>query len=349
MIFSRFWNTSKVAVDTRNKVLLITANHTGNNIFCTPAIKFLKKNSPNTLFDVVSLNKLSAEVFHTNPSINKVFISKSSRFINKLANNYSKVICLHKEVLKMLPNLSKHFLVAPDYIDGTHRAEHILQFVAEITNSKVVEEDRAYVIVGDTLYDAILNHFQVKSTDIVVCMHLGCGRTKTHGWNFLNKSGRTHKKLLPIKAYVELANALIMHNSNIRVVITGTKNEKFLGEAFTKSIPRTINLIAKTSIPQLYQLMSQFKLFVSQDCGIMHVASASNVPLLGLFGPTNPHNTGPYPLKNNHKIIKESSMGDIKPIDILTAALTLLNIPKQHSTNDAFQHYQCQLSELGYF
>ena len=167
-------------------------------------------------------------------------------------------------------------------------------------------------------------------------MHLGCGRTKTHGWNFFKKSARTHKKLLPIKAYVALANALIQYNSNIRIVITGTKNEKFFGDAFAKSVPRTINLIAKTSIPQLYQLMSKFKLFVSQDCGIMHVASASNIALLGLFGPTNPLNTGPYPLKNNHKIIKEASMGDIKSIDILTAALTLLNIPKQHSTNDAF-------------
>ena len=349
MIYSGFWNISKAAADAGNKILLIATNHTGNNVFCTPAIKFLKKHYPNTLFDVVSLNKLGAEVFQANPSINKIFTSKNSHFINKLAKNYSKVICLHRETLKMLPDLSNSFLVAPDYIEGTHRAEQMLQFVANFTEREVVEEDRAYVIIGEKIQDSIFNSFEIKPDDILVCMHFGCGRTKTHGWNFFKKSARTHKKLLPIKAYVALANALIQYNSNIRVVITGTKNEKFLGDAFAKSVPGTINLIAKTSISQLYHLMSKFKLFVSQDCGIMHVASASNVPLLGLFGPTNPLNTGPYPLKNNHKIIKEASMGDIKSIDILTAALTLLNIPKQHSTNDAFQHYQCQLSALGYF
>jgi ADP-heptose:LPS heptosyltransferase len=320
-------STYKRESNIDQKILIIAASHTGNNIFCTPAIRFLKKHFPNVNLDIVSLNSMASEVFYENPDINEVFITKNSYVINKLARNYTKVICLHKEALKKLRKLNDEFLVAPDYKDGEHRAEQMLQYVANLTKKPITEEDRAYVIAqGNALNCFILNQFKIDAEDILVCMHLGCGRIKTHGWNFLRKSARTHKKLLPIQEYIELANALIAINPNVRIVITGTKNERFLGDAFVKNVPRTINLIAKTSIPQLFHMMSEFKLFVSQDCGILHVAAASSVSILGLFGPTNPNNTGPYPIKKNHVIIKETNMKHIKPTVMLEAAINLLGL-----------------------
>lgn len=310
-----------------DKVLLITASHTGNNIFCTPAIKLLKKYCPNTIFDVVAFNQLSAEVFKGNPSINQIIVSNKSCTINKLAKNYSKVICLHNKAREMISGLNPDFLSAPDFKVNIHHAEQILQFAADIVQCEISDEDRAYVINGETNDQSlILDTFNVKNDDILVCMHLGCGRTKTHGWNFLYAGARKHKKLLPVKVYIDLAIELIKFNPKIRFVITGTKNERFLGKEFINCVPRTIDLIAKTSVPQLFNLMSKFDLFISQDCGVLHIASASNVSLLGLFGPTNPVMTGPYPVKINHRIIKAESMGAIKMTETVLAALNLLNI-----------------------
>ncbi|MBC7786206.1 MAG: glycosyltransferase family 9 protein [Methylophilaceae bacterium] len=310
-----------------SKVLLITASHTGNNIFCTPAIKFLKKHYPNTIFDVLAFNKLSAEVFKENPSINKLIVSNKSRVINKLARNYSQVICLHNKAREMISGLNPNFITAPDFIPNVHHAEQILQYVAGSINKEITDEDRAYAIAGKTnSKHLVLDDFNVKSHDILVCMHLGCGRTKTHGWKFFHSSARTHKKLLPIKTYIDLANELVKFNSNIRFVITGTKNENFLAKEFVKNVPNAIDLTAKTSVSELFNLMDKFSLFISQDCGVMHIASASNVSLLGLFGPTNPIMTGPYPVKYNQKIIKEESMSDIKMTEVVVAALKLLNI-----------------------
>ena len=310
-----------------DKVLLITASHTGNNIFCTPAIKFLKKHYPDTTFDVIAFNKLSAEVFNGNASVNKIIVANKGHIINKLAENYSNVICLHNKAREMISGLDPAFLSVPDFKENIHHAEQILQFVSGLIGCDIVDDDRAYVIAGNANNESlILDAFNVKHDDILVCVHLGCGRTKTHGWNFLYGSARTHKKLLPIKVYVDLANELIKFNPNIRFVITGTKNEKFLGKEFVNNVPRTINLIAKTSVSELFNLMPKFDLFISQDCGVLHIASASNVSLLGLFGPTNPVMTGPYPVKNNHRIIKEESMNAIKMTETVLAALNLLNI-----------------------
>ena len=56
-----------------DKVLLLATSHTGNNIFCTPAIQFLKKHYPATQFDVVAPKKLNAQVFERNPAIGRVY------------------------------------------------------------------------------------------------------------------------------------------------------------------------------------------------------------------------------------------------------------------------------------
>ena len=45
----------------------------------------------------------------------------------------------------------------------------------------------------------------------------------------------------------------------------------------------------------LPELMSRAALVVGNDSGPMHLAAAMNVPVLALFGPTDPRRYGPYP------------------------------------------------------
>ena len=96
----------KEKVNIGSKLLLLTHGHTGNNVFCTPAIRFLKRHYPDTLIDVVALNKLSAEVFEGNPDINGIFILETKRAINKIAGNYTTIICLNPKSEYLLDGLS---------------------------------------------------------------------------------------------------------------------------------------------------------------------------------------------------------------------------------------------------
>ena len=56
----------------------------------------------------------------------------------------------------------------------------------------------------------------------------------------------------------------------------------------------------------------------------MHIAAATDVPMVGLFGPTNPAATGPYPLRPQHVIIQKPAMTDIAPAEATEAALELI-------------------------
>lgn len=55
-----------------------------------------------------------------------------------------------------------------------------------------------------------------------------------------------------------------------------------------------INLAGKTSIRELLALIKCCKVFLTNDSGPMHIASALEVPLVALFGSTSDVKTGPY-------------------------------------------------------
>lgn len=314
------------------RFLLITASHTGNNIFCTPAIRLLRKHMPEAIIDAVALNKLSAEVFAGNPDINHLRVTDNMHVLRRLSRNYDKVFCLNYKSAEYLHDVAVPLAIIPPLQHGLHHAEQALQFMACELGVQLQDEDRAYVIAGDEQAAVeFRRQYKVRDDDVLVCIHLGCGRTSIHGWKFFYKDRARHQKLWPIEAYMELGDALVRANPRIRIVITGTSNEAFLGRQYEKHVPNTINLIGKTTVASLYSIMQQFDLFVSQDCGVMHIAAASGVIMVGLFGPTEPDHTGPYPLSAHHTIIKKSSMEDIQVKEVLFHALEILALRYPHT------------------
>jgi len=314
-------------------ILVITASHTGNNLFCTPAIRFIKKHNPNAIIDVVTLNKRSADVFEGNPDIHKLHVVRRSWGVNKLVRNYSLVICLNNKSTRILSGIQTQAVIAPDLVDDVHHADQILQFVASIFNREIVEADRRYVI-GNASSASIIDNINIDDDDVIINMHLGCGRVATHGWKFFNKKRYFHRKVWPIEEYIKLANELINTNPKIRVSITGTKHEAVFANQFEKEVPGTINLVGKTSIQDVYKWFSEIDLFISHDCGIFHIAVASNVPVVGLFGATKIKLTGPYPLKPQHTIILKESMAQISVSEVKETAFKLLSLfPNQRANN----------------
>jgi heptosyltransferase II len=61
---------------------------------------------------------------------------------------------------------------------------------------------------------------------------------------------------------------------------------------------KCINLCGKTSVREAVYLISQCKLFISNDSGLMHIAGALNVPTVAIFGSTNPVTTSPAGAKS---------------------------------------------------
>jgi heptosyltransferase-2 len=65
---------------------------------------------------------------------------------------------------------------------------------------------------------------------------------------------------------------------------------------------KTIDLTGQTTLPQLAGSISQAALFITNDSGPMHLANALKVPVVAIFGPTDPRITGPF--QKPSKVIK---------------------------------------------
>jgi heptosyltransferase-2 len=92
---------------------------------------------------------------------------------------------------------------------------------------------------------------------------------------------------------------------DIYVVCFGDAAGAPLVHEICASMPaNVINLAGTTNIRELISLIEQCRVFLTNDSGPMHIASALNIPLVALFGSTNEIATGPY--QNGHVIHKHA-------------------------------------------
>lgn len=100
-------------------------------------------------------------------------------------------------------------------------------------------------------------------------------------------------KCWPPSRFAELANRL-QSQSDADVILFGTAAEAAVSNVISVGMGHPpIDLTGKTAIADLPALLSQCHLFIGNDSGAMHVAAAVGLPVVAVFGPTDPRGTSP--------------------------------------------------------
>ncbi len=100
-------------------------------------------------------------------------------------------------------------------------------------------------------------------------------------------------KCWPPSRFAEVANRL-QSEADTDVILFGTAAEASVSTAISAEMRRQpIDLTGKTAIADLSALLSQCHLFIGNDSGAMHVAAAVGLPIVAVFGPTDPDGTAP--------------------------------------------------------
>ncbi|MGI8602619.1 MAG: lipopolysaccharide heptosyltransferase II [Verrucomicrobiales bacterium] len=90
---------------------------------------------------------------------------------------------------------------------------------------------------------------------------------------------------------------------NIEWLLVGTAAEKLLGEQIAAGLNGSHrNLIGQTSLVQLMDELAGCRLLLTNDTGTMHLAAVLGVPVVAIFGSTEPAWTGP--LGPGHAVIR---------------------------------------------
>ncbi|ACC98107.1 Lipopolysaccharide heptosyltransferase II [Elusimicrobium minutum Pei191] len=110
-------------------------------------------------------------------------------------------------------------------------------------------------------------------------------------------------KCWPEEKFTELISKL-QNELSVTCVLVGGAKDSELGERIRRvSKGTTANLAGKTSLTDLMSLMPNFKLFITNDSGPMHIATAYSVPTLAIFGPTTKE-LGFFPYGKGHRVIE---------------------------------------------
>jgi lipopolysaccharide heptosyltransferase II len=155
-----------------------------------------------------------------------------------------------------------------------------------------------------------------------------CSRWPTKNW--------------PAAGFCAVARAL-HEKTGATFFLVGAPEDKSVCDEIAAALGTTaVNLCGQTSLVELGSVLAAMDLALTVDSGPMHIAAALGVPVLALFGPTDPLRTGPYgkqhrvlqmPVENCARCHRDRCRrGDlaclelITPEMVITAALDMLRV-----------------------
>ncbi len=108
-------------------------------------------------------------------------------------------------------------------------------------------------------------------------------------------------KCWPVEKWNELVG-ILTNQLHSKVIIVGKSGQDSYSKYLVKNIsPSGISAVNQCSLKESMALIKRSRLFISSDTSLLHIASAMNVPCIGLYGPTA--NTAYYPYFHQSSVI----------------------------------------------
>ncbi|KAB2881482.1 glycosyltransferase family 9 protein [bacterium] len=108
---------------------------------------------------------------------------------------------------------------------------------------------------------------------------------------------------------------------NAQILIVGGKDEEEdVLRVESLLVQKTVNFVGRANIHETAALIKHCRFFVSNDSGIMHLATAVDIPVFAIFGPKDERHIGPY--GNKHTVIREGT--DVNNVTVEKVVNTIL-------------------------
>jgi heptosyltransferase-3 len=285
------------------KILIIKLRYIGDVLLTTPVLKNLRLNYANVRMDIM-VNKGTDEVLKHNQDINTVIhvernsLIRQLRFVRELrGEKYDLVIDLTDSDRSAILSLMSgapirvgynsesrwrgrcYTHVVPASRDKMHTVDYQLEALrllgVPVKSSELVlplgQEDRVFA-------DRIIGEYKLNDGRPIILIHPGAR------WWF---------KSWPLEYFSKLAD-VIQQDLKYHVIFAGSPSDQDVVNKIKNSMSaKVVSLVGKTTILQLAALLKHCRLFIGNDNGVMHVASAVGTPVIAFFGLTDPLIWGP--------------------------------------------------------
>jgi lipopolysaccharide heptosyltransferase I len=295
-----------------NSFLIIRLSSLGDIIHTLPAFALLRKNFPKSKISWIVENK-GEEILKFVSGIDKIIKINSFKWRKNFFH-----ISTWKEAIQFRKKIKNNFNVAFDF-QGLIKSG-IIAYLSKSKQRFGFNKKNLKEPISSYFYTHSLNeldeNLHVIRKNIKLLELIGIKEEKIEfpikipselifsiekilkdiGYDFgkklvlINIGGGWETKRWDIDNFIKLAKWLKGENT-FPLFLWGTKNEKELASKGCKEA--NLPLLPFLSIPELMAIILKSSLLISGDSFPLHFASANFIPVVGIFGPTNPERNGP--------------------------------------------------------
>jgi len=173
------------------------------------------------------------------------------------------------------------------YMPVKHETEYYLDLLWLLNKGAEKEKGKMNLFVTkqhDNFASKFLKDNRIRKKDLIIGISPAATKDPQE-----SKSSR----IWPAEKYTGLTKKLI-DVYDAKVIFFGSKDDTAVIEKIRNNVKeKTYTSAGRTTIKQAAALIKKCKMFITHDCGLMHVAAAIDVPVVSIFGPTDPRRKAP--------------------------------------------------------
>ena len=341
--------------DDFKRILVVRTDRIGDLLLSTPVIQALRQSYPNA-YIAAMVSPYAKEIVDGNPYLDEVIIydkdfkhkswARSMKFASRLKKKrFDLALILHPtnrvHLIAFFAGIKKRvgfdkklgFLLTDRIRHGKQEGEkHELEYTLDLIRHLGIEPKDKRPFMP-------LKPESEKWTDDLFASESLTPQDKLLG---IHPAASCPSKIWPAERFAEAADKLADKYDLKVLIFSGAKDIKLAEKVENSMKHRAINLAGRTSVSQLASVLKRCRLFISNDSGPVHIASAVGVPVISIFGRNqkglSPQRWGPLGLQDKilhketgcieclaHNCVKEfTCLKSISVGDVIKAADSIL-------------------------
>jgi ADP-heptose:LPS heptosyltransferase len=266
-------------------ILFITATRIGDAVLSSGLIKRLIDEIPNATFTIVA-GPVAAPLFAEVPNLEEVIVFAKAKDGSHWFDLWRKV---RKRRWGLVVDMRGSGISR--FLSAKRRAIYHRPSGPPI--HKVLEAARVLRIEDDPAPPHIFTSPAIEAYAEELTAGVGPILALAPAANWVGKTW-------PLERFSRVAIRLLRNPGaqleNGRLMVLGGRDEANLARDLKDVVFRgqLIDLAGKVDLLTAYACLKRARLFIGNDSGAMHLAAAAGVPTLGLFGPSDERQYGPY-------------------------------------------------------
>ena len=282
-----------------DKILVISLTNIGDVVLTFPVIDILKEDFPSAKLSAV-IGPKAESLLCGNPHLDKVYIFDKHQAPLRSLSWIFELRREHYDLVVDLRNTAIPFMIAPRHrtscrvekVSDLHMRKKHLNHLRSVYGTEKEHGEKCALFVPEAEKNYVKE---------LIDNEIG----RAQKYVIVAPGAADSAKRWSEEGFAFVCNQLT-DEYDIKIVFVGDEEDRKVAQRVNKLMEvEAVNLCARTTLVQLAELLMHCSFALVNDSAPMHLASYLDVPVLALFGPSDPKKYGPW--GTNSRMIKKDA------------------------------------------